>query len=352
MSTPTSVSAPTGASLSAVTCPEWERVAFGVPCPRCGADLHGRGEPTCPRCALALDWADVLPVDELRCAHCRYQLYGLTTPRCPECGEAFEWPRVLEAARLERQYGCAELFEYGWRKPVSSAFRTWLRCWRPKRLWSGLSLSAEPRVKALVVLVLMCLAVHALVMFTLAPLPLVVYVAGRDANWAGLRPFLQVAWHAVVSREFVQTCGVFVWYTAVWWLSTLGGLLIFQESRRRHRVRNVHLVRVAVYSVLPALAVPALALASLGVIVPLRLLDDEESFMFAVPVLAGLLAANSIRSAFRWYLRIPGAAVAGVLVQVVSLLSTFVLGSLLADRCFGTHWLDGVESVLSWLVRH
>ena len=94
---------------------------FEVGCARCGHDLRGLVEPTCPACGLEFDWDEAVPIEQLTCQHCGYHLFGLSETRCPECGRPFNWEQVLDDYRRRQK----PLFEYQWhRRPISSLGRT------------------------------------------------------------------------------------------------------------------------------------------------------------------------------------------------------------------------------------
>ncbi len=71
-------------------------VHLHVTCDRCGSDLTGQGQRSCPRCGRPFFFP--IPAElGLRCPECDYELTGLTSRRCPECGTHFN-PRDLALA--------------------------------------------------------------------------------------------------------------------------------------------------------------------------------------------------------------------------------------------------------------
>ena len=141
------------------TGPDWLLVHFDVGCARCGHDLRGLSDPTCPACGLEFDWAEAVPVESLICDVCKYHLYGLTETRCPECGTSFTWEGALEA--LERRKH--PLFEYQCRRrPIRSFFTSWFLALRPAKLWRQVDIHDRPPVRALFAMALMSLVVAAM----------------------------------------------------------------------------------------------------------------------------------------------------------------------------------------------
>ena len=123
------VSTPDAATSSP---PDWDNVPFDVGCARCGHDLRGRTDPTCPACGLEFDWADAVPIKRLTCSKCDYHLYGLRDTRCPECGTPFTWDEALEEYHRRQK----PLFEYWWRRrPVRTLLRSYWLSIRPWKLW-------------------------------------------------------------------------------------------------------------------------------------------------------------------------------------------------------------------------
>ena len=95
---------PLRASSEVDAAPDWSVVPFAVACARCGHDLHGRSEPTCPGCALTFRWADAVPIEQLTCTSCGYHVYGLTDTRCLECSGEFIWGDVLAECGVSRDF--------------------------------------------------------------------------------------------------------------------------------------------------------------------------------------------------------------------------------------------------------
>lgn len=209
--------------------PDWSRVPFEVPCPRCGVNLHGRTVPRCPHCGLKFDWAAVLPLENLRCRRCEYHLFGLTEPRCPECGEPFAWPETLIAARLRRN----EFFEHRW-LDAAALLRTWgLAALRPRKLWAGYALSGPPKLGPLLLFALLQWLVFAqgwqVVAMAADPL---MNLLGRSLN-----PPMRFIYNFRPADDFFSRM-------ATWYVTTFVALQVFFQSKRRYGIRWQNTLRV------------------------------------------------------------------------------------------------------------
>jgi len=220
---------------STSTGPDWERVAFDVACGRCGEDLRGCVEPSCPRCELTFEWDDVLPLEELRCLHCAYLLIGLQESRCPECGQTFEWPEVLDAARARK----SDLFEHQWSHQATRALsRTWwLAAFRPTKLWASHDINDPPRVGPLLAFAIFQWAVFVVSWFAggeVADLTL-----NRLARWKQSR--------ANFNYDF-RLGENFFYAVATAYLFTFLSFQLFFQTNERYRVRWQQLLRVYVHA--------------------------------------------------------------------------------------------------------
>lgn len=229
--------------------PDWKLVRFPVGCPRCGTDLHGQSDATCLKCALTFDWADLVPVDELRCAMCGYRLFGLNETRCPECGAPFMWSDAL----LDWQRRKLPLFEYWWKSRfLRSSYRTWRMTLRPGRFWRTVRLHHAPRVAPLFGYVLLSLVCCWLGWIAG---DLIGQIVEAIDEWRALAPFVSLGsslfnalsrsnvgsyWEAELALPFVA------------WMSALGlSLMLFTQSMRRLGLKRHHLLRVWAYSFTP-----------------------------------------------------------------------------------------------------
>lgn len=225
--------------------PDWTRVHFEVPCLSCGVNLHGTGESRCPQCAIALNWARVLPLEALRCRTCGYQLFGLTQPRCPECGEAFEWGEALGRARQQR----VELFETRWwDEPAPALVRTWwLAAVRPGRLWAAYAHAGHARVLPLLLFIALQWLMFAKgwEVVALAADPIM------NTLGAGQTPPVRFVYPRHLSPRFDR-------WLATWQVATFISLLTFVESNRQYGADWRRILRVFVHATVFASMLPAL----------------------------------------------------------------------------------------------
>ena len=205
--------------------------------------------------------------DDLRCPLCEYDLRGLTEPCCPECGYRFAWADLTDPAKRLHPY----LFEHHPERNVVSFVRTHLNAVRPKRFWTSL-LPAQPSFPRRLVLywcvgaafLALAMAAH----YALWSRGYARHTEAARARLAGwYRPgtpshrgmmrhlesnyppppsaaFFNRAWHA----EGRWT----LWLAAVllaWPWATFLTLLVFRVSMRRARIRPIHVLRCALYSV-------------------------------------------------------------------------------------------------------
>lgn len=220
---------------SIATGPDWERVAFDVACGRCGEDLRGCVEPSCPRCELEFEWDDVLPLEELRCLHCAYLLIGLQESRCPECGQEFAWQEVLDAARARK----SGLFEHQWsHQGIRALSRTWrLAAFQPAKLWASYEINDPPRIVPLLAFVILQWAVFVLSWFA----------GGEVADLAlnGMAKWKQsqanFSYKFRLGDEFFYVAGTIYVFTFL-------SFQLFFQTKGRYRVRWQQLLRVYVHA--------------------------------------------------------------------------------------------------------
>jgi len=323
----------------ASSAPDWSLVPFEVGCARCGHDLRGLSDPVCPGCALAFDWSEAVPLEQLTCAACGYNLYGLSETRCPECGEPFEWSEPL--ARFHRSR--LPYFEYRWRdRPVRSFFGTWRRVLRPQRFWRTINLHDPPQPVAL--LLMACLCVLAVVVVIALGTTLIDVASDLRYYWSWLRrrgvPFdvfgevFFALHHFLLGLYADLTLTAAIGYGS-WLLSSFASLLIFQQSMRRFRVRTVQVVRVWAYAV-PMVVPILLFLAFSEVGIEHTRLDLNPSWINPFDMAVGgalVLIAHvvwSLRCAYSCYLDMPHAWGIAVSSQVVAVLSAVLLSDLLS----------------------
>ena len=292
------------------------------------------------------------------CPRCGYDLSGQAAARtvgahegtCSECGLAVDWAAVLDQSAR----GSPGFFEHALRRhPAAFAMTLW-RSFRPGRFWRWVRLEGS-------------VAHDRLVMFAAA------------APFAALAAAFLVVMLAVLVATGVQHLGP-VWArleygellsAAAWpddvsdresWGSmVLGGsmvagglvgvplapllLLVLGDSLRLAKVKRVHLVRIAAYSVVSVAAV-YLAAAALVIAKQLaRRWNDpggdwgtaafsqiagwvfEHSGLMLAPAIGALWTAWAVRCACRHYLRLPHAAGIAWAVWTAAALLSFIAGS-------------------------
>ncbi len=319
----------------AVFAPDWTLVPFEVTCARCGHDLHGLTEPTCPACALTFDWAEVVPVEELTCTQCGYHLYGLSAPRCPECGKGFEWSEAL--ARYYRTR--LPYFEYRWRdRPVRSFVGTWRRVLLPSRFWREINIYDPPRPVALFVMVSLCVLLFAGAIVVGVTLVGICSYIGYWLHWNAPRGNVFIFSSIVSSavQDFVSALNADKTWTATlvygtWLLVSFASLLIFQQSMRRCKVRTAQVVRVWAYA-LP-LAIPLILMIGFIEVsieeltwrgwYP-RWINQDHLVIGGLFILVGHVVW-SLRCAYACYLGMPHAWGIAISSHVVAVLSTVIL---------------------------
>ncbi len=218
--------------------PDWSKVHFPVECARCGHDLFGRDEPTCPACQLEFDWSDAVPLDQLKCNECGYALMGLTEQRCPECGAAFTW----EDAVANHRRRAAPLFENRWREAF---LRSWFTSlwWavRPHRLWRDVSVRDTPSMAPLFIMV----AVSLLAMCLLVSGQLI--CQWSFTSWTrGI--IVPEYWAQILTRAFSHGAQVAI-YAGFWECLVLLLMLPHGQFIQPVSPRKAHIVRIWAYSV-------------------------------------------------------------------------------------------------------
>lgn len=331
--------------------PDWTLVPFDVPCARCGGNLHGLEEPTCPSCGFGFDWARAVPLEALTCSTCGYRLCGLTTERCPECGKSFSWDEVL-TEHHRRQDG---LFEYRWREtPFRSFFGTIRRVCRPAKFWSNLDPHAPPQPKPL-----LAMATVALVLYVIyTPLMHLATDASTDlfrdlSYWRSGGPlrlnryFDLDYWYWTLSWTLPSDrVTAWVLFGLCWCVTSLFALLLFQQSMRRCRVRIGQVLRVWVYAVvIPLMLAPAVLLSALALTGLAALCTGQwwpyETVPFHLPLYAGLVW-SSMLLAYHRYLRMRR----GVPLVVLSQVMAFLMAALLSAAILGDRFWLGLGNLM------
>ncbi len=227
--------------------PDWSKVHFPVECARCGHDLFGRDEPTCPACNLEFDWSDAVPLDQLKCNECGYALMGLTEPRCPECGTAFSWTEVVEALT---RHGDRPKIRRRLPHTFSHMFKVWFSAVRPERFWKTLKTHDQQSVA-----VLIRGAVGAL-LFVLAIDFVYAVVEDMVVNRHKLTrrsypiiSFIMLLCEGIENTAYAWERAWAGFWLAVWEGAALIAMLMYRQSIRQIQLKSQHIVTVWAYSV-------------------------------------------------------------------------------------------------------
>ena len=322
------------AAKSSSAAPDWERVPFDVNCARCGQDLRGLQDPKCPGCALSIDWAEAVPIEELICEQCGYHLFGLTENRCPECGRPFTWPEAL-AAHHRRG---VPLFEHQWRKrPVRSFIVSMRRALRPRKLWTFVSLHDRPPVKPLMFMSLASLVLAASMFFTATTILHWINTSQVQTWSAGRmnRTLSAGALYEALSIAADVLAGVVI-PVLCWSALSFAALMIFRQSMRIYRVQLAHVIRVWAYAV-PGSFVWLVSVIAAVVIftsitdhlaqdgVGVNLGPFTEGIAWGALLLSGWQVIWSLRCGYRHYMRMDNAFGVAIASQIIAVLATATL---------------------------
>jgi hypothetical protein len=319
-------------------------------------------ETSSPSAAPCPNWETI--AEEIRCPLCDYNLRGLIEPRCPECGYKFAWQELIDPAHRLHPY----LFEHHPERRAWSFRRTLTAGLRPRRFWRALH-PAQPSFPRRLVLYWL-ISIVPLLLSTVAHVgALAIEIRGtRLTNRASeksyflnprykevadsllqeygsidnyLDAYYPIAWPALFAYVFRYyspvACALPAAVASVWPWATLAGLLIFQISMRRARVRRPHILRCICYSAdvgfwLGLLMIPtAFALALLwpaGVLGPPRTSTTLSRLEWWI-CLGGLLVFSArLIVAYRQYLRFPRSIWVVLAAQVIGgllVLNLFIL---------------------------
>lgn len=296
----------------------------------------------------------------LLCPLCEYDLRATTEPRCPECGYQFDLEELRDPSRRLHPY----LFEHHPERNFSSFWQTLLGGLRPLRFWETLHplQPSQPRRLLLywvLTSVLLCIVLAAKI--SLAVYRFEAEQASNNAltisrfpasdprwqqqiayNYGSVEAYVATTTHHFPERLVIHwvmsesDVAVFA-ITAIMWLAwpwiTLAGLLIFQISMRRARVRAIHVMRVVVYSgdiafwwalLLMGIGISNVVRFGLGRVPP-WLAPQPEPYLPYVATLLLLVGTWRIAAAYRRYLRFPHALLTAIAVQIMVALLAFKL---------------------------
>jgi hypothetical protein len=189
------------------------------------------------------DWNQIS--QDVHCPLCGYNLRGLIEPRCPECGFKFNWKELLDPRRRSHPY----LFEHHPTRSVWSFFRTLVGGMTPIAFWSSLHPSQTSRLRRLILYALITTSpLWAIWLAAMAQSARVTLESARRNGWIVPSDW----WHHPMWLSWIcSNCGELT-ETLPCWLAwpvfSLAGLLIFQWSMRRARLRMTHILRVVIYS--------------------------------------------------------------------------------------------------------
>lgn len=317
--------------------PDWDRIPFDVHCSRCGEDLQGRSDPTCPACKLTFEWSDVAPIEQLKCLHCDYHLYGLSETRCPECGENFSWDAVL-ADYYRRQ---KPLFEYRWREhPIKSFFGTWLRAMRPKKFWTTLDIHDPPQAGAIGVMLCSMILSFFLCFFCMATLHIWMindvqfWLAGRIGTSALFSSLPKLFIESISGSETFSVMLTLI----IWTVMSLASLLVFQQSMKRYKVLTVQVFRVWAYTI-PIY--PILVCIITFMVGYCMILSDFLYYRGArgTDIVSGMVmfigVIRALHLAYRDYLKMDHSLGVAIASQAIAILCTLTILDFVDDQGYG-----------------
>ncbi len=305
--------------------PDWDNVPFDVACARCGQDLHGLTDPTCPGCSLTFDWADAVPIERLICLRCGYHLYGLQENRCPECGTNFTWDAALAEYHRRRK----PLFEYRWREePIRSFFGTWFRALSPGKFWKTVDIHDPPRVGPLITMTVVVTVLVFLSMVVLDGIDMFawsVWGGWRVGSRRALPPTIGALPLYIFGAFFSPVLHAALTAIVVWLTASLLSLMLFPESMRLCRVRFAQVLRVWAYALphIVPVATTATFLVSYAAAFGVGNYGKEVEGFTAVVAL--VFVTRALRLGYRDYLRMPHSLAVAIASQVIAFLATGVI---------------------------
>jgi hypothetical protein len=297
--------------------------------------------------------------EALHCPLCGYDLRATTEPRCPECGYAFDLGELRDPERRLHPYA----FEHHPERNASSFLQTLFAGLRPHRFWRKMHPTQPSRPRRLLlywaIVVLPCVVLlaaqaartivsldrqqvaQAKAMATRAPQVYdQVTLAGFVSKYGSLQAWADAStprwphpwfrrWvaHSYLVREIA--IGTIAWLAWPW--VTLAGLMIFQASMRRARVRPIHVLRCVFYAGDVALwwAIGAAAVVAIDIYrngMGAQTWAQARSTPIHWLMVAGLLVATwRLAAAYRHYLRFPHAWATALAVQFMVALLLFKL---------------------------
>ncbi len=322
--------------------PDWDNVPFDVGCARCGHDLRGLSESSCPACNLEFDWADAVPIEQLICLHCGYHLYGLRDTRCPECGESFNWDEVLRTYRSHLK----PLFEYRWRdQPVRSFVRTWFRALRPGKFWKSIDIHDPPQVAPLLVMTVVMLVAITFACVVMYGIDIWIWQSGwiprSQGGWVQSTPRI-----AELPEYLLRAAGdrnaYYILVPMLFWISaSFLALMVFPQSMRLCKVRPTQVLRVWAHALLPIVPVACAIGFAYGCVIGWRGYPRSLDRLLALLVLAH--ATWSLRCGYKTYLCMPHSIWIAVASQIIAVLAAGLCELLASSNSPGTVFFQIVD---------
>lgn len=208
--------------------------------------------------------------ETISCPLCDYNLRGLAEPRCPECGHRSSWGELLRAAREAHE----TLFDHYSKRNVRNFFVTLRGGFLSASFWKNISPTLSGSRRRLLVYLLLCMVPCLMLVAGAGVVEALRYEAmvawGRANLVASLSTPANATWANAEIAKYGSVQGVVNGWYPPWWrgrglvevlgvlwgaggmllapAGTLLGMMIFQASMRRARIKQVHVLRCVVYS--------------------------------------------------------------------------------------------------------
>lgn len=307
----------------------------------------------------APDWSTI--AETIRCPLCEYDLRGLSEPRCPECGHEFDWREILSADHRPHPY----LFEHHPERNVWSFRQTKWHALLPGSFWRTL----KPLMRS----VQRRLILYWLISVPLVSIPfayeflsqasdtatelqrlrqrisanamanpnsaitrnmVIEYGSVQNAIDAYAPPtfsvrFIQRVWNQNganrSSGQFVNLPIILAF--AAWPWLTIAAMNVFQISMRRAKIRQIHVMRCALYScdsgLIAGIALLWILNRTGGSYTTLPFTNisiapsDAMVHLFGAAVAFALLGLYKLAPAYKHYLRFPHAVATAIATQLL-----------------------------------
>lgn len=305
------------------------------------------------------DWATITV--DLACPRCGYNLRMLTVARCPECGLHFSWEELVRAA--EDVKNRTWTFDCQWpNRPFGTFFQTIACCLLPWKIWTRLPLSATPRVGPLL---LMIPATVLLVLLLSAATDLAwhEYLKLFYAKFRGQRAGFPWSW--TVYDPLRHTAILMLLFVPLWL-----AIQVFQQTIARYRIRQIHILRILVFTWISVVLWPLIIEFGLNVgTMPYMWWSQWHfpSIVFSVAdMIPSVVLAISFGLALSTYLKVRGGWLWAVVIITLATALVTALGVALSvlwyDSFLNPYWdaieewtplirfvLTTVESAFHWL---